>query len=98
MEVEVFVKIGAWKNIEDLEENVSLPELDVFLKGIRDATKDERIFLAAMQGVDLTKHYNNPVEDKKREIERRAAERLAGSAEELERQEFADFGIEVIVD
>jgi hypothetical protein len=50
------------------------------------------VFFAAIQGIDLTKEMNSSVEDKRREIERRATERRLG-IEEAERQEFADFDI-----
>lgn len=93
LEGEVFIKIGAWKNIEELEESLSLPELDFFLKALRESQKETNVFLAAIQGIDLNKHYGNNVEDKRKEIERRAAERIAGSAEALESQEFAGLGI-----
>lgn len=64
------------------------------MKTIREDKKETNVFLAALQGVDLNKHYNNPVEDKRAEIERRAAVRAAGSEEAYERQEFAEFGID----
>lgn len=93
MEAEVFIKIRAWKNFDDLEESLSLPELDFLLKAVREDEKETKVFQAAMQGVDLSKHMNNPIEDKRKEIERRAAERIAGGMDNLERQEFAEFGI-----
>lgn len=88
----------AWRNFDELEDSLSLPELDVILKQIRDDEKDTKVFQAAMQGIDLAKHYDNPIEEKKRDIERRAAERIAGSVEAVERQEFAEFGISFEID
>jgi hypothetical protein len=93
LEAEVFYKVKCWKNFDDLEEHLNLPELDALLKVIREDEKETKVFQAAMQGIDLTKHFDNPIEDKKREIERRAAERIAGSAEAADRQDFAAFGI-----
>jgi flagellar biosynthesis chaperone FliJ len=93
LETEVFIKVRAWKNYDDLEDSLSLPELDTLLLAIREDEKETKVFQAAMQGVDLSKHINNPVEDKRREIERRAAERIAGGMDAVERQEFAEFGI-----
>jgi hypothetical protein len=62
------------------------------LASIREDTKNDHMFLASLQGVDLTKSYGNPIEDKKREIERRVAEKMHGAAA-VERQELAEFGI-----
>jgi hypothetical protein len=87
------VKVGAWKNIDDLEDSLTLNELNLMVSAIREGEKQDHIFLASLQGVDLTKSYGNAIEDKKREIERRVAERLHG-ADAVERQEFAEFGIE----
>lgn len=72
---------------------MTLAELNAILNAIREDQKQTNIFLAGLQGVDLTKSYGNPIEDKKREIERRVAERLHGAAA-VERQELAEFGIE----
>lgn len=88
----MFIKVGAWKNIDELEESLTLNELNAMITAIREDQKHTNIFLAGLQGVDLAKHYDNPIEEKKREIERRVAERLHG-AEALERQELAEFGI-----
>lgn len=73
---------------------MTLSELNVLLKSIRKDQTDERVFLAALQGVDLDKYAENgsSVEEKRKEIERRAKEKLLGR-EEVERQEFAEFGI-----
>lgn len=89
----MFVKIGAWKNFDELEENVSLVELDWMLKAIRHDAEDTRVFQAALQGVDLNASKVDSIEEKRREIERRVAEKRLG-AKEVERQEFAEFGIE----
>lgn len=92
LEAEVFIAIRAWKNFEDLEESLTLHELDFLLKQIREDKKDTKVFLAAIQGIDLNKHYGDPVEEKRKEIERRAAEKLHGK-EAVQRQEFEEFGI-----
>jgi hypothetical protein len=94
LEAEVFLAIGAWKNFEDLEESLTLPELDLLLQTIRNDKKETNVFLAAIQGIDLNKHYSNPVKDKIKEIEERAAIRAAGGQDEYDRHEFAEFGIE----
>lgn len=52
LESEVFV-LGIWKNYEELEECMSLPELLATIERSRELDYDEKKFLAAMQGVDL---------------------------------------------
>lgn len=94
MEAEAFIKIGAWKNFEDLEESLSLPELDFLLKTVREDKKETQVFQAAIQGIDLSKHYGNDVEARRKAVEKRAAERLAGGKDAYERQEFAELGID----
>jgi hypothetical protein len=92
LEAEVFVKVGAWKNFDEMEENLCLAELDFLIKAIRHDQRETRVFAAALKGIDLDKYADNSVEEKRREIERRAAERQFG-IEEVERQELALFGI-----
>lgn len=54
LELEVFLT-GIWKNIDELEESISMPELFGILNAKRKQDYDEKKFLAAMQGVDLDK-------------------------------------------
>ena len=52
LETEVFL-IGIWKNYDELERSISVPELTAILNSKRELTFEERKFLAALQGVDL---------------------------------------------
>jgi hypothetical protein len=54
IESEVFL-LGIWKDYEDLEVSLSMPELLATLTAKRDLDYQEKKFLAAMQGVDLDK-------------------------------------------
>jgi hypothetical protein len=54
LESEAFL-VGIWKDYEDLESSLSMPELLATLNSKRDAEYQERKFLAAIQGVDLEK-------------------------------------------
>jgi len=54
LESEVFL-LGIWKDYEELESCLSLPELTEILNTKRDIDYSEKKFLAAMQGVDLDK-------------------------------------------
>jgi hypothetical protein len=45
--------LGHWKNYQDLEENLSMPELIQTLKSMSKTESEKRIFLASLQGVDI---------------------------------------------
>jgi hypothetical protein len=52
LEGEVFL-LGHWKNYEELEENLSMPELIQTIKAMQKSEADKRKFFASLQGVDL---------------------------------------------
>jgi len=52
LESEVFT-LGIWKNYEELESSLSIPELMQTLSSKRELDYEEKKFLAAIQGVDL---------------------------------------------
>lgn len=54
LESEVFL-LGIWKDYEELERSMSMPELMATLSVSRELNYEEKKFLAAMQGVDLDK-------------------------------------------
>lgn len=54
LESEVFL-LGIWKDYDELESSLSMPELTATLKIKRDLDYSQKKFLAAMQGVDLDK-------------------------------------------
>lgn len=55
LESEVFT-LGIWKNYDDLERSLSMPELMAILSSKRELDYEEKKFLAAIQGVDLDKN------------------------------------------
>jgi hypothetical protein len=55
LESEVFL-LGIWKDYEELELSLSMPELISTLSSKRDLEYQEKKFLAAIQGVDLDKN------------------------------------------
>jgi hypothetical protein len=54
LESEIFL-LGIYKDYDELEKSLSMPELMSTLEVIRDLDYQEKKFLAAMQGVDLDK-------------------------------------------
>jgi hypothetical protein len=54
LESEVFL-IGKWKDYEDLETCLSMPELVATLQASRELSYNDKKFMAGLQGVDLDK-------------------------------------------
>jgi hypothetical protein len=69
LESEAFL-IGIWKDYEELEESMSMPELTATIKIKRELDYSDKKFAAAMQGVDLDKNSgnNNEWEDMKARV------------------------------
>ena len=55
LESEAFL-IGIWKDYEELEQSLSMPELTATIKIKRELDYSDKKFAAAMQGVDLDKN------------------------------------------
>ena len=58
LEAEAFL-IGIWKDYEELESSLSMPELTATIKIKRELDYSDKKFAAAMQGVDLDKNSGN---------------------------------------
>lgn len=58
LEAEVFL-LGIWKDYEELETSLSMPELVATLESKRELDYQEKKFLAAIQGVDLDESSGN---------------------------------------
>jgi len=55
LESEIFT-LGIWKNYDELESSISMPELMAIISGRRELDYEEKKFLAAIQGVDIEKN------------------------------------------
>lgn len=55
LESEVFT-LGIWKNYDELESSISMPELMAIIAGRRELDYEEKKFLAAVQGIDIDKN------------------------------------------
>ncbi len=65
---------GKWKNYDELESNLSMPELLLTLSSIREKDFNDKKFLAAMQGVDLeSATQEDPIEAARARIAEKAA-------------------------
>lgn len=58
LETEVFL-LGMWKNYNELETCISIPELTAILDSKRDLSYEEKKFSAAIQGIDLDSSSGN---------------------------------------
>lgn len=92
MEAEVFL-LGHWKNFEEIEDNLTLDELQSILEASREQEYRRNKFAAALKGIDLDAQ-NKDSDSSFEEIKRRAEAKLRGISEE--EIEFSDIGIAVI--
>jgi hypothetical protein len=83
LESEVFL-LGHWKNFEELEENLSIDELNALVDASRKKEEREMRFLAAINGVDLDGQQEEATEDVTELQGRRAADEGFGAGEGLE--------------
>jgi hypothetical protein len=77
LESEVFV-LGVWKNFDELERSLSMPELMIILESVRELDYNEKKFLAAMQGVDLDEASGKQEEDPWEAMKARVASKVSG--------------------
>jgi hypothetical protein len=63
LESEVFL-LGIWKDYEDLESSLSLPELTEILNAKRESDYEDKKFMAAIQGIDLDEKSGNSQKEK----------------------------------
>ena len=70
LEAELFL-LGIWKDYEDLETSLSMPELIATLSSKRNLDYQEKKFLAAIQGVDLDKNNSSSEQNKWEEMKAR---------------------------
>ncbi len=84
-ELQAFM-IGIWKNIDELEESISLPELTEILSTHNEQEYYNRKFLAAIQGVDLEggeKKEEDPWEAMKNRVAEKTSGIKAGNSNDI---------------
>jgi hypothetical protein len=86
--------LGIWKNVADLEESLSLPELRAILEAAREKEHREHTFLAALKGIDLNEGQATSVKDKFEEVQKRVELKLHGE-EKVAQYELNEFGLEI---
>lgn len=85
--------LGIWKNFEELEESVTLEELNLILAAGHKQEDNRNKFMAALKGINL----GPDPKDKFKEIQERAEKKLRGedTDEPDEAAELAAFGIKI---
>lgn len=81
---------GPWKNVADLEEHLSLDELQAIIVAARDVEHRRNKFLGLLKGIDIDEGVNNVEYE---DVKRRVNARLSGQSEE--KLELAEFGIDI---
>lgn len=77
LEAEAFL-LGIWKDYEELELSMSLPELTATLEAKREVDYQEKKFFAAIQGVDLDEQSGKKEEDPWAAMQARVAAKVSG--------------------
>ncbi len=77
LESELFL-LGIWKNYDELESSISMPEMMAILESRRELDYNEKKFLAAMQGVDLDEASGTKEEDPWEAMKARVASQVSG--------------------
>jgi hypothetical protein len=77
LESEIFL-LGIWKNYDELESNISMPELLAIIESRRELDYTEKKFFAAMQGVDLDEASGKQDEDPWEAMKARVASKVSG--------------------
>jgi hypothetical protein len=82
--------LGIWKNFEEMEENLTLAEVEKLLEVKREQDWQDKKFAAALKGVDLDdpKDSDTPSFE---DVKRRAEAKARGISTEA--LEFAEIGI-----
>lgn len=88
--------LGIWRNVEDLEDALSLPELEVILTAARKKEERNQEFLAAIQGIDLHSNEKNDAKERFDEVQRRVEAKLTGANEK--QLEFDVFGLDIEIE
>jgi hypothetical protein len=83
--------LGQWKNFEEMEESLSLAELNLIVKYKRMQEHENRKFAAALKGINLDKDADSSVQKRLDDVKRRAAVKLKGE-NAVQQEEFADLG------
>lgn len=83
--------LGIWKNVDELEISISMPELMAILEAHRDRELRDRRFAAALKGISLDEGGNSAY-DKVEEMKRKTEAMNDGMT--ADQFEFDDLGLD----
>lgn len=95
MVAEVF-PYGNWKNLIEVEEELTLEELELILTKSRDAEYDRQRFAAGLKGVNLDEVAAESQAESFDDVRRRADAKLSGKSEA--QLAFEEIGIDIDVE
>jgi hypothetical protein len=87
--------LGIWKNVAELEESITLEELELILDAHREQVHANQKFFAALKGIDLDAPSQDEVNDRMERVRNRAAARLKGANPEHADLESMGIDIEI---
>jgi hypothetical protein len=73
---------GIFRNFDELEENLTLAELELLLSKAREVEHDRQRFAASLKGINLDSQNKESQEEAYERVKRRAKARLTGMSEE----------------
>lgn len=82
--------MGNWDSLVEMEECLTLQELNILVEGAREKEERQQKFLAAIQGIDLDE--GDETLPSFEDVKRKAAAIAAGQNEDV--VEFNEFGID----
>lgn len=90
--------LGHWRNVEELEESLTLEELVWTVEAARKRDERQNKFLAALKGINLDDDGEETLtaEEKVEEMKRKAAGRAKGMSDD--EIEFEDLGLDIEVE
>jgi hypothetical protein len=96
VEAEAFL-YGNWKNFQELEDNMSMPEIEAVLKAGRERQENINRFNAAIKGINIDEDGDTlTAADKVEEMKRRAEARAAGKSDD--EFDMNELGLEITVE
>lgn len=82
--------LGIWRNIKEMEDELSLPEIEAIVSAAREKEMRHHRFLAALKGIDLDENEGPSRFD---EVKQRVTAKQSGKS--VESLELEDMGMEI---
>lgn len=94
----LFVKLGIWKNYDELEESMSLPEIFETIEEVYEVDWQDKKFTASIQGIDIPDKDTKSSKEVMENLVNKANAILSGADPDnpasVEAQKFRSMGID----